>query len=103
MYTTHAPLVSRVPSFYMFDAAWRNVAKARHLVLLLPTHVDTVQWPKMIDSQKAYYVLNPGGDLEATQETLTPFFKQYGWSGTTGEIPARDTIKDALTNQELFM
>lgn len=43
------------------------------------------QIPKPVDGRNSYYVLNPGGDLDKTQERLSAFMQRFQWRGVVGE------------------
>lgn len=57
-----------------------------------------------IDSCKGYYVINPGGDLQRTQENLAPRFENLdGWEGSIGEAPKESDILHAFDEKNIFI
>ncbi|TFY60535.1 hypothetical protein EVJ58_g5088 [Rhodofomes roseus] len=59
-----------------------------------------------IDPRKAYYVLNPSGDLKNTQERFADWAKgmrAVGWDGIIGRVPSEQQVVDALTRNDLVV
>lgn len=60
----------------------------------------------ILDPRKTFYVLNPSGDLKATEgrfaEWLTKM-KGVGWSGVMGTAPSEQQFLDALSKQDLVL
>ncbi|KAL8783021.1 MAG: hypothetical protein Q9213_004918 [Squamulea squamosa] len=57
-----------------------------------------------IDRRKSAYVLNPAGDLKATQETFEHSLSNTGeWEGLTGTEPSEEQIKGYLQEQDVFL
>jgi len=57
-----------------------------------------------IDSTSGAYVLNPAGDLRATESTfLAPLSTLTTWSGTVTQIPTEETIRTALSTRSLYL
>ena len=59
-----------------------------------------------IDPRKAYFVLNPSGDLKGTEGRFVNWLKEMktaGWDGVVGRPPSEQQLLDALTNCDLVM
>jgi separase len=62
-------------------------------------HVDPGVHPN-----RTFYVLNPAGDLVATQETFEEAFSnRHEWEGFTGTAPSCDAYKTGLQTKDLFI
>ena len=54
--------------------------------------------------RSAYYLLNPGGDLQTTQKKFESFFRrQKRWHGIVGEAPAEKDILEELASSDMFV
>jgi hypothetical protein len=68
----------------------------------LLTHLETSSF--FIDKEKAFYIVDPGGDLEHTKAKFKTFFEsKTNWNGIVGIPPGLDQFKKALTEHDLFM
>ena len=59
-----------------------------------------------VDPRKSYFVLNPSGDLKATEDRFSAWLKgmkAVGWDGIIGRAPSEQQLVDALTNRDLVM
>ncbi|KAL4079672.1 peptidase family C50-domain-containing protein [Scleroderma citrinum] len=59
-----------------------------------------------IDPRKAYYVLNPSGDLKGTEGRFSSWLKQMhsvGWGGITGRAPSEQEFLNALSQKDLVI
>ena len=56
-----------------------------------------------VDCSDVYYLLNPGGDLKATQETFEGLFTRQGWDGAAGAAPPASRLARALEERSLFL
>lgn len=60
-----------------------------------------------VDPRSAYYVLNPSGDLKATEGRFAPWLadmkKKVGWSGIVGRAPSEQELLHALEHKELVV
>lgn len=57
-----------------------------------------------VDSNKGYYVLNPGGDLKRTEQNLLPWFKELGgWDGIISKPPTDLDIIRAFDERNLYI
>jgi separase len=57
-----------------------------------------------VDARRAFYVLNPGGDLSNTQQRLTAFIDKFKWwNGLVAQVPTRDQVQEALEVHDLFL
>ncbi|KAL8766121.1 MAG: hypothetical protein Q9209_007019 [Squamulea sp. 1 TL-2023] len=57
-----------------------------------------------IDRRNGAYVLNPAGDLKATQETFEQSLSNMGeWEGLTGTEPSEEQIKGYLQERDVFL
>ena len=56
-----------------------------------------------VDCSDVYYLLNPGGDLKATQETFEGLFTRQGWDGAAGAAPPAARLARALEERSLFL
>lgn len=84
--------ISRVPSlrfiYDRLDLAIRRQSQPDHLT---------------INASKAYYMLNPSGDLTATQHNFSDWLKKKPWQGTIGKPALELEVKDALQSKDLFL
>jgi len=56
------------------------------------------------DISNAYYVLNPGQDLQRTQDFLEPLFAEHtGWSGVAGRAPTEEEYSSGLAENDFFV
>ncbi|GAA5928121.1 separase [Sporobolomyces koalae] len=90
--------VSRLPSLSFlrdrFDLALNQASNA----------ATTVNPEITLDARRAAVVLNPGGDLAATQQTFEPLLqKQASWTGIVGRAPQEEELKVALASKDLFL
>ena len=57
-----------------------------------------------VQPSRTFYVLNPAGDLVATQETFEgAFSERNSWEGVSGKAPTSDEYKNALLSKDLFI
>lgn len=56
-----------------------------------------------VNPSDAYYLLNPGGDLEKTQTELEQWFRNQNWEGEAGKVPSAKDLILALTKHDLFL
>ncbi|KAI5983296.1 peptidase family C50-domain-containing protein [Pisolithus albus] len=59
-----------------------------------------------IDPRKAYYILNPSGDLKGTEGRFTGWLKEMhsvGWDGVTGHAPSEQQFLNALSQKDLVI
>lgn len=59
-----------------------------------------------VDPSKAYYVLNPSGDLVGTEKRFRPWLedmKRFGWDGVIGQTPSEQQFLNALERKDLVM
>lgn len=57
-----------------------------------------------LNSDSAFYVLNPGGDLLKTQKVFSSWFsRQEGWEGVVGRPPTDSEFTGALQSKDLYM
>lgn len=57
-----------------------------------------------INGQNGAYVLNPGGDLEATQANFEQPLKELGdWEGLTRTVPTEAQFKEYLQERDIFL
>lgn len=59
--------------------------------------------PKPVNAQKSYYVLNPTGNLPATQERLQGFVSKMNWQGVVGQIPRKEDVMEALKSKDMYI
>ncbi|GAA5968747.1 hypothetical protein JCM11641_000719 [Rhodosporidiobolus odoratus] len=61
----------------------------------------------VVNSSRASFVLNPGGDLKNTQKVFEPWLEekrnQAGWTGIVGRAPLEEEVKAGLSQKELFL
>jgi len=50
-----------------------------------------------------FFVLNPSGDLEATQQRLQASFEERGWSGIVGRPPTEEEVLTGLGTTDLMV
>lgn len=60
-----------------------------------------------VDPQRAFFVLNPAGDLKHTQSTFEPYLrtqeKRQGWRGVIGRPPLEVEMRDGLSSSDVFL
>ena len=57
-----------------------------------------------VDRRSGAYVLNPAGDLKATQETFKGSMNDLGqWEGLTGVAPSEEQMKGFLQERDIFL
>ena len=56
-----------------------------------------------MDARNSYYVLNPGADLEQTQNRLQNTIETLKWNGLVGKPPSIAEFKSALEQNDLFL
>ncbi|KAJ6704493.1 hypothetical protein OIU85_030317 [Salix viminalis] len=57
----------------------------------------------LIDPLDAFYLLNPGGDLNSTQVEFENWFKDQNLEGKAGSAPTSEELSSALRNHDLFI
>ncbi|KAF9685049.1 hypothetical protein SADUNF_Sadunf03G0013900 [Salix dunnii] len=57
----------------------------------------------LIDPLDAFYLLNPGGDLNSTQMEFENWFKDQNLEGKAGCAPTSEELSSALKNHDLFI
>ena len=68
----------------------------------LLAHLQTCK--STINKNKAFYIVDPGGDLVYTKQKFQTFFEQQkGWNGIIGNAPDESQFKKALTENDLFV
>ena len=95
--------VSRIPSMhFLMDrlefAKWQKGTGHRER----DGEVDRA----VVDPKKAYYVLNPSGDLKGTEGRFSSWLKEmhgFGWEGTIGRPPSEQQFLNALGSKDLVM
>ncbi|KAK8969287.1 hypothetical protein KSP40_PGU017653 [Platanthera guangdongensis] len=56
-----------------------------------------------VDPLHAYYLLNPSGDLDYTQQQFEGWFQKQKWEGKAGNIPTVEEMLLALENHDLYL
>ncbi|XP_020573851.1 separase-like [Phalaenopsis equestris] len=56
-----------------------------------------------IDPFRAYYLLNPSGDLIHTQQQFEEWFQNHKWEGKAGNAPTSEELLLALQNHDLYL
>lgn len=59
-----------------------------------------------VDPRNTYYVLNPSGDLAATEGRFKGWLQEMhgvGWQGVTGRAPSEQQVLNAMSQSDLFM
>ncbi|GJT89848.1 putative DNA polymerase delta subunit 4-like protein [Tanacetum coccineum] len=56
-----------------------------------------------VDPRKLYYVLNPEGNLEESEEKLLPVFKAKRFEGQVREFPTPEKLNEVLTTNDIFI
>jgi len=103
-----SPLVMRIPSLHFFEHLAFNFQKVLSSILypdpnFIQFSISHQQIPKSVDGRNSFYVLNPDGDLALTQKRIAQFFDRFHWKGLVGEVPSREQIRLALTENDLFL
>ncbi|KAI6117301.1 peptidase family C50-domain-containing protein [Pisolithus croceorrhizus] len=102
--------VSRIPSLnFLFDrvqfAALQSRA-TRNSELGSENEGEPVVDRISIDPRKAYYILNPSGELKGTEGRFASWLKQMhgvGWDGITGHAPSEQQFLNALSQKDLVI
>ncbi|GKA57459.1 separase isoform X1 [Tanacetum coccineum] len=63
---------------------------------------DNAMFPA-VDPRKLYYVLNPDGSLEESEEKLIPVFKAKRFKGKVREFPTPEKLNEVLTTNDIFI
>lgn len=71
-------------------------------VLSLQHLVRCAKYPQSA-TRKAYYIINPGGDLQQTQLQFEPDFRLRGWKGCAGFTPREEVIIRELEKGSMFV
>lgn len=61
---------------------------------------------KIVDHRKVFYILNPSGDLAATQTRLEPLVEKNrtaGWKGIVGRRPTELEMQRAVQDNDLVL
>jgi separase len=96
--------VSRIPSMdFLADrlefAKWQRSAGHQE-------ESDVVVDCAEVDPRKAYYVLNPSGDLRGTEGRFSSWLQEMnsvGWEGTIGRPPSEQQFLNALARKDLVV
>ncbi|KAI4104219.1 MAG: hypothetical protein L6R37_003388 [Teloschistes peruensis] len=89
--------VTRLPSLCCLRERMAEVHNAGHA-----NAVD--EWRCTVDPRKGAFVLNPAGDLRATQARFEePLNKLTGWEGLIGSEPNEAQLKGYLQAQDIFL
>ncbi|KAI0029237.1 peptidase family C50-domain-containing protein [Vararia minispora EC-137] len=94
----------------------RSISRIPSLDFLLD-RLDMVRWQRHdphenlvdrvdVDAGNAFFVLNPSGDLTATEKRFSRWLekmKTVGWEGITGQAPSEQQVVDALCRKHLFI
>lgn len=100
--------VSRIPSLsFLLD----RVQLARHQRgLPLSLNSSEPKGPELdcvvVNPRKAYYVLNPSGDLKRTEGQFIDWLKgmgDAGWNGVVGRAPSEVELSQALNKSDLVL
>lgn len=71
---------------------------------LVALHCSEAQIPVNVDTNNAFFVLNPQGDLTTTQMTFNDVFvKEYEWEGLSGVPPEKNDVLNAIERYDLFV
>lgn len=68
--------------------------------------VDDVVDRAVMDPRKAYYILNPSGDLTRTEGRFKDWVKTMegvGWKGLIGSAPSEQQMEDVLQRNDLVL
>lgn len=104
--------VSRIPSLnFLLDrihlAAWQGRMKANNGHEFYDARQPESLGDRIhVDPRKAYYVLNPSGDLKGTEGRFASWLKQMhsvGWDGITGRSPSEQEFLNALSQKDLVV
>lgn len=60
----------------------------------------------LVDPSKAYYVLNPAGDLSGTEDRFKDWIekmRRVGWEGVVGRPPSEQQLLNALARKDLVV
>ena len=68
----------------------------------LLSHLQTNSFK--INKENAFYIVDPGNDLEYTAKKFQPYFEsKKSWKGLIGVAPNETQFKSALTDYDIFM
>ncbi|XP_067945670.1 separin-like [Watersipora subatra] len=84
--------VTRMPSIYAIQSSLKALSAFPNI------------YANGIDSDKAFYVLNPEDNLPSTQSTFHPILSgKKTWKGIVGKKPTAEEYKKGLTFHDLFI
>ncbi|KAI9500615.1 peptidase family C50-domain-containing protein [Coemansia spiralis] len=99
--------ISRIPSisFLQHRLATMNAKRNSSGEPLLSIDHMTNDLPGvMVDGRRAFYVLNPEGDLHRTQDNFETFLcAQTEWRGVVGRRPMNHECEHGLSTSDVFM
>ncbi|KAG8921766.1 hypothetical protein FRC02_012360 [Tulasnella sp. 418] len=99
--------VSRIPSMSFLIDRLELVQHQQGLSPLSSSSKKRVYKDRIqVDPLKAFFVLNPSGDLGVTQATYEKNFaemQKLGWKGITGRAPTEEEMVQALSNNDLML
>lgn len=55
-----------------------------------------------VDPQSLFYVVNPGGDLQRTEETFKDLLGYSSWCGFLGKVPKEDVFRE-YNNEQVYL
>jgi separase len=59
--------------------------------------------PLRINPNSAFYILNPAGDLESTENTFKSMFSRLSWKGLTRVLPEESVIERVIQENDLYV
>lgn len=61
------------------------------------------QTPVSVNPHSAFYILNPNGDLDSTEQQLRPLFHKFPWKGFIKNKPDKEEMTQRLQNSDLYV
>ncbi|KAJ3998053.1 cysteine peptidase C50 [Lentinula boryana] len=97
--------VSRIPSIsFLLDRV--QFSRLQQSKCTDQSQSSTAVDRAVCDPRNAYYIINPGGDLERTEERFKPWLKnmeRIGWQGISGRAPSELQVLHALRTKDLVV
>jgi separase len=95
---------------HLYGLPWENIPTLRRRsvsrlpsLFALQNRLELLENDKFkVDSKRTFYILNPGGDLTATQARFEILLKEIRL-GVVGEPPDDGQIRDGMENNDVFL
>ena len=95
--------IHKIPWESLPSVTKRDISMTRVPSLKAVALQTAKRMPVKIDPHSAFYVLNPAGDLKATENQFKQVFSDLAWNGITRTKPKGEVIEQAIRNKDLFV